>query len=61
MTKGGKRNNSGRKKIDGDTVRVKIDYETIDLLNQKIEGSTLTEKIRKCLKEYLEGDKNEGN
>lgn len=61
MKKGGKRDNSGRKKINGNTIRIKIDYETIDLLNQKIEGNTITDKIRKCLKEHLEGEKNECN
>ncbi|MGL5125654.1 MAG: hypothetical protein ACRC6U_06660 [Fusobacteriaceae bacterium] len=57
MGKGGKRINSGRKKIPGEIIRVKIDYETLDKLKEKIDGNCISDKIRNCINIILEGEK----
>ena len=51
MTRGGKRENSGRKKI-----KVILDKETIFKINKNITGKTFSEKIRKCLERGLNDD-----
>ena len=53
MSKGGKRDNSGRKKI-GVIVNTRIENYILQEIDNKIEGSSRAEKIRNCLKNGLE-------
>ncbi|MFR9289307.1 MAG: hypothetical protein ACLVL6_06055 [Clostridium paraputrificum] len=53
MSKGGKRDNSGRKKI-GVIVNTRIENYILQEIDNKIEGSSRAEKIRNCLKKGLE-------
>lgn len=53
MVKGGKRDNSGRKKI-GVIVNTRIENYILQEIDNKIEGSSRAEKIRNCLKKGLE-------
>lgn len=53
MSHGGKRNKSGRKKI-GVTINTRVERETLDRIDNEIEGSSRAEKIRNCLKKGLE-------
>lgn len=53
MAKGGKRDNSGRKKI-GVIVNTRIENYILQEIDNKIEGSSRAEKIRNCLKKGLE-------
>lgn len=53
MAKGGKRDNSGRKKI-GVIVNTRIEDYILQEIDNKIEGSSRAEKIRNCLKKGLE-------
>lgn len=54
MSKGGKRQNSGRKKIDGKPVKIIIENEVLENIESKFEGKTQAEKIRKCIQKGLE-------
>lgn len=53
MAKGGKRDNSGRKKI-GVIINTRIEDYILQEIDNKIEGSSRAEKIRNCLKKGLE-------
>lgn len=53
MSKGGKRDNSGRKKI-GVIVNTRIEDYILQEINDKVEGNSRAEKIRNCLKKGLE-------
>lgn len=53
MSKGGKRDNSGRKKI-GVIVNTRIEDYILQEIDDKIEGNSRAEKIRNCLKKGLE-------
>lgn len=53
LTRGGNREGSGRKKI-GIVINTRIEKETINEIDNKIEGNNRAEKIRKCLKVGLE-------
>ena len=52
-TKGGKRKGSGRKRMNGKEVKIKIPYETIDEISINFSGTTLAEKIRKSINKSL--------
>ena len=60
MTKGGRRNNSGRKKI-GVIVNTRIENYILQEINNKIEGNSRAEKIRNCLKKGLESVNGKSN
>lgn len=49
MGRGGKRVGSGRKKL-GKDVRVKIEENIIDEINEFSKGLTQSDKIRNCIK-----------
>ena len=56
MARGGKRENSERKKIEGKKVKVILDKDIILKINENITGKTFSEKIRKCLEKGLNDD-----
>ena len=56
-TKGGKRKGSGRKRMNGKEVKIKIPYETIDEISVNFSGTTLAEKIRKSINKSLGKEK----
>ncbi|MFB4168292.1 DNA cytosine methyltransferase [Virgibacillus sp. JSM 102003] len=49
MTHGGKREKSGRKKIIGNEVKLKIENTLLSQINEMFDGNTQNEKIRECL------------
>lgn len=49
MSKGGKRKGSGRKKIFGKDVKIKLPNETINIIQQQFIGKTLAEKVKKSI------------
>lgn len=49
MTKGGKRNGSGRKSINGKEVKVKLPFDLIESIKLSFEGETLAEKVRESI------------
>lgn len=51
--KGGKRDGSGRKSIQGKEVKVKIPYETIDKIEESFCGNSLSERIRESIDNSL--------
>lgn len=53
MSKGGRRNNSGRKKV-GVVINTRIEDYILQEIDNKFEGSSRAEKIRNCLKKGLE-------
>lgn len=53
MSKGGKRDNCGRKKI-GRVINIRIEEEILNNIDKMIEGRTRAEKVRNCLKKGLE-------
>lgn len=57
MSKGGKRDGAGRKKI-GKILNVRIEIDILDQIDKLFEGHSRAEKIRKCLEE---GIKNKNN
>lgn len=59
MSKGGKRENSGRKKI-GTVVNIRIEKEILDSIESKFNGNSKAEKIRACLRQGLKNN-NEKN
>jgi hypothetical protein len=48
MSKGGKREGSGRKKI-GMTLNTRVEYKIIEEIDKFVNGDSRAEKIRKCL------------
>ncbi|MGC5816024.1 hypothetical protein [Clostridium perfringens] len=54
MSKGGKRENCGRKRI-GVTINIRIEEEVLNRIESEIEGRSRAEKIRTCLRKGLEG------
>lgn len=60
MAKGGKRDNSGRKKI-GVIVNTRIEDYILQEIDNKIEGNSRAEKIRNCLKKGLESVNGKSN
>lgn len=53
MNKGGKRPNSGRKKIEGKQIKIIIENDMLECIESDIEGKTQAEKIRNCIKSGL--------
>lgn len=53
MSKGGKREGSGRKSI-GDVVNVRIQKEILDKIDEQFTGNSRAEKIRNCLRKGLD-------
>ncbi|MBS6889113.1 MULTISPECIES: hypothetical protein [Clostridium] len=53
MSKGGKRQNSGRKKI-GVIINTRIEDYILQEIDDRFEGCSRAEKIRNCLKKGLE-------
>lgn len=53
MSKGGKRNNSGRKKI-GTVINVRVEDYIVYRIDKEFEGKSRAEKIRACLKKGLD-------
>lgn len=49
MNKGGYRKGSGRNKIDGQKITIKLDYDTINKLEKNFIGNNINAKIRECL------------
>lgn len=60
MTKGGKRENCGRKKI-GIVVNIRIEKDILCRIENEIEGKSRAEKIRHCLKKGLDNNYGEKN
>lgn len=56
MSKGGKREGSGRKKI-GISIHTRVEEELLERIEEEIDGSSRAEKIRNCLKIGLENNK----
>lgn len=52
MSKGGKRENCGRKKI-GTVINIRIEEEILEKIENEFEGRSKAEKIRACLKKGL--------
>lgn len=53
MSKGGKRANSGRKKI-GTLVSFRIEEEILRNIEKKFDGNSKADSIRQCIKKGLE-------
>ena len=53
LSKGGKRNNSGRKKI-GTLINVRLEDDMVHRIDIEFEGKSRAEKIRACLKKGLD-------
>lgn len=53
MSKGGKRDSAGRKKI-GIVVNTRIEKDILEKIDREFDGSSRAEKIRNCLKKGLE-------
>ncbi|WP_291735202.1 hypothetical protein [Clostridium sp.] len=53
MSKGGKRNNSGRKKI-GMVINIRVEDDIVYRIDNEFEGKSRAEKIRACLKKGLD-------
>lgn len=56
MNRGGKRPNSGRKKIEGKQVKFILKEEVLKDICQKFIGKTMSEKIKKCIEKGLKND-----
>lgn len=56
MSKGGKREGSGRKKI-GISIHTRIEEELLEKIEKEIYGNSRAEKIRNCLKIGLENNR----
>ncbi|WP_430509738.1 DNA cytosine methyltransferase [Gottfriedia solisilvae] len=50
MTRGGRREKSGRKQIEGREIKLKISNELLEMINERYDGNTQSDKIRNCLK-----------
>ena len=57
-SKGGKREGSGRKAIEGKEIKVKLPNEVINEIDDLSEGNTLAEKVRNTIVESLNKRKN---
>lgn len=55
MSKGGKRENCGRKKI-GSIVNIRVEDDILLRIDKEFEGGSRAEKIRACLKTGLESN-----
>lgn len=55
MSKGGKRENSGRKRI-GTVVNIRIEKEILDYIEAEFNGKSRAEKIRACLRKGLKNN-----
>lgn len=53
MNKGGKREGSGRRSINGKEVKIKLPFEVIDKIDKEYKGSCLSDKIRKSIDDGL--------
>lgn len=53
MNKGGKREGSGRKSIQGKEVKLKLPFEVIDKIDKEYQGHSLSDKIRKSIDDGL--------
>lgn len=53
MSKGGRRNNSGRKKI-GTIINIRVEENVVNRIDNEFEGKSRAEKIRACLRKGLE-------
>ena len=49
MSRGGRRENSGRKKIKGKEYKLKIDDEKVEQISMNFLGNSINDKIRECL------------
>ena len=56
MSKGGKREGSGRKKI-GISIHTRIEEELLEKIEKEIYGNSRAEKIRNCLKIGLKNNR----
>ena len=56
MSKGGKREGSGRKKI-GRSIHTRVEEELLEKIEKEIYGNSRAEKIRNCLKLGLENNR----
>ncbi len=56
MGRGGKRSNSGRKKIGDKQVKIVLNEKTLLDINEKFNEKTNAEKVRKCILKGLERD-----
>jgi metal-responsive CopG/Arc/MetJ family transcriptional regulator len=56
MSKGGKREGSGRKKI-GISIHTRVEEDLLERIDEEIGGNSRAEKIRNCLKLGLENNK----
>ncbi|ALB48617.2 DNA cytosine methyltransferase [Clostridium beijerinckii] len=54
MQRGGKREGSGRKQIEGKEYRIKIENEKIEQLSLNFLGTNINDKIRECIELGLE-------
>ncbi|SKA04811.1 hypothetical protein SAMN02745174_02378 [Cetobacterium ceti] len=54
MPRGGKRNNSGRKKIGDKQIKIILDKEVLKVIDENFNGNTNAEKIRKCILKGIE-------
>ena len=57
-SKGGKREGSGRKAIEGKEIKVKLPNEVINEIDDLSEGNTLAEKVRNAIVKSLSKRKN---
>lgn len=56
MSKGGKREGSGRKRI-GISIHTRIEEDLLERIEYEIDGDSRAEKIRNCLKLGLQNSK----
>lgn len=56
MSKGGRRDGSGRKKV-GKVINTRIEEDILDKIDREIEGKNRAEKIRNCLRLGLENNR----
>ena len=59
MSRGGRRENAGRKMIDGKEYKIKIDDEKIEQIEKSFLGNSLNDKIRECLAQGVRSAKSE--
>jgi hypothetical protein len=55
MSKGGKRQGAGRKKV-GIAVNTRIEIDILEKIEMQFEGKSRAEKIRNCLRKGLENN-----
>lgn len=54
MARGGIRSGSGRKKVGDSQIKVTLENEIIETINEAFDGQSQAEKIRKCLQKGIE-------